>query len=125
MKSKLIVATGLIGATLLLGAGAASAGVSTHIHIGVPGVHVQPAPVLVHARPVHAEPRRVYRAAPQPVRVVRHPHGGWHANHHAPQRGYAYRDRDRDGRPNYADRDRDGDGVRNRFDRRPDNPYRY
>lgn len=112
MKSKLIVATGLIGAVLMLGAGSASAGVSTHIHIGVPGVHVQPAPVVVHQRPMHAQPRRVYYGPPHPVRVERHSYSGRHARHRAAHRGYGYRDRD-------------GDGVPNRFDRRPNNPYRY
>ncbi len=130
MKRILTVAAGLIGATLMLGAGAAHAGVNAQIHIGVPGVYVQPAPVyvqpqpvFVQPRPVYSESRRYYHVQPQPVYVERHHHRGWREHE---RRGHRdHRDNDRDGRPNYADRDRDGDGVPNRFDNRPNNPRRY
>jgi hypothetical protein len=98
MKKFLTIAAGLIaGTTALMTATPALARAEVNVHIGAPARPIQVAPIYRAPRPVHVQPRPVYR-------------------------DYSHRY----ARPvRYSRRDLDGDGVPNRFDARPRNPYRY
>lgn len=63
-KSILAFASAICGTALMFAAAPAMAHVDVGVHIGIPGVFVQPAPVYVQPQPVYVEP-----AYPQPVYV--------------------------------------------------------
>lgn len=127
-----IAASLLAGGGLMLAAPSVMARTSVDIHVGIPGVFVQPAPVYVQPRPVYVQPAPVYM---QPAPVYAPPHRGY--AHPAPiyvqpspvylERPYRGDDRHGSWRHRSSERyyDRDRDGVPNRWDRRPNNPYRY
>lgn len=93
MKKLILTAAGLCAGVALMSAAApAMAHVDVGIHIGIPGVFVQPAPVYVEPQPVYVQPvyaqpvyvqpvyeRRVYV---RPDYVIEHRyHDGWERRH--------------------------------------------
>jgi hypothetical protein len=129
MKKYFTVA-GLFTCATLMVAAPAMARVNVDVHIGVPGVYVQPAPVYVEPQPVYVQPQPVY-VQPQPVYVQPYPVYVYPRPVHVhPQHSHGVRPGHfRDGHPYssgyspYGDRDRDG--IPNRWDYRPHNPYRH
>ena len=94
MKNPILTITSIVcGTALALVASSAMAHVDVGIHIGIPGVLVQPAPVYVQPQPVYVEPaypqpvyvgptvyeQRVY-VRPHPVYVIENGRRGWYGH---------------------------------------------